>query len=94
MRLEDTAWGVGSWNWNTRTVSIEHVGTREHPATYETLDTSAKLMATLAHKKGWSQLVMGQNVDVHKSFTATDCPFELDVDWLVARANHYLSLGR
>ena len=94
VRLEDTAWGVGSWNWNTRTVSIEHVGTHEHPATYETLDTSAKLMATLAHKKGWSQLVMGQNVDVHKSFTATDCPFELDVDWLVARANHYLSLGR
>ena len=94
VRLEDTAWGVGNWNWNTRTVSIEHVGTRENPATYETLDTSAKLMASLAHQKGWTKLVMGENVDVHSSFTATECPFELDVDWLVERANHYLALGQ
>ena len=94
VRLEDTAWAVGNWNWNTRTVSIEHVGTSDVPPTYETLDTSAKLMASLAHSKGWTSLVMGRNVDVHRSFYEdTECPFGLDVDWLVNRANHYLSLG-
>lgn len=92
--LDDTAWAVGDWTWNTRTVSIEHVGTSEEPPSYTTLDTSAKLMAALASSKGWTHLTLGQNVDVHASFVETPCPFGLDVVWLVERANHYLSLIR
>ena len=92
--LRDTSWAVGDWNWNTRTVSIEHVGTSEEPPSYETLDTSAKLMAALAASKGWTKLTLGDNVDVHSSYTDTPCPFGLDVDWLVERANHYLALTR
>lgn len=89
--LSDTAWAVGDWNANTRTVSIEHVGTSEEPPSYETLDTSAKLMAALAASKGWTSLELGRNVNVHSVYTDTPCPFGLDVDWLVARANSYLA---
>lgn len=90
VRPEDTAWAVGNWSANTRTLSIEHVGTSTDLPSYDTLDTSAQLMAYLAHSKGWTRLTLGDNVDVHSSYSDTPCPWDIDIDWLVARANWYL----
>ena len=45
VNLSDTAWAVGNWSWNKRTVSIEHVGTTSNPPSRATLDRSAQLMA-------------------------------------------------
>lgn len=88
--LNDTAWAVGNWEWNKRSVSIEHVGTTANPPSYATLDTSAQLMAALARSKGWRHLTMGDNVGIHKSYSSTSCPAGTDVNWLVAKANQYL----
>lgn len=88
--LNDTAWAVGDWEWNKRTVSIEHVGTTANPPSYATLDTSAQLMAALARSKGWRRLTLGDNVGIHKWYSSTSCPAGTDVNWLVARANVYL----
>lgn len=91
--LGDTAWAVGNWEWNKRTVSIEHVGTTANPPSYETLDTSARLMAALAKLKGWNSLTLGVNVGIHKWYGSTTCPATLDYRWLVKRANEYLESG-
>ena len=88
--LNDTAWAVGNWEWNKRSVSIEHVGTTASPPSYATLDTSAQLMAALARSKGWRHLTMGDNVGIHKWYSSTSCPAGTDVNWLVAKANQYL----
>lgn len=88
--LNDTAWAVGNWEWNKRSVSIEHVGTTANPPSYATLDTSAQLMAALARSKGWRHLTMGDNVGIHKWYSSTSCPAGTDVNWLVAKANQYL----
>lgn len=90
VRLNDTAWAVGNWEWNKRSVSIEHVGTTANPPSYATLDTSAQLMAALARSKGWRFLTMGDNVGIHKWYSSTSCPAGTDVNWLVAKANQYL----
>lgn len=50
--LDNTAWAVGEWEWNKRSVSIEHVGTTANPPSYATLDTGTQLMAALARSKG------------------------------------------
>lgn len=89
--LADTAWAVGNWPWNTRSVSIEHVGTTRNPPSRAVLDTSAQLMCALAKQKGWTQLVLGQNVGIHKWYVATSCPATLDVTYLVSRANQLLN---
>lgn len=93
VNLNDTAWAVGNWEWNKRTVSIEHVGTTANPPSRATLDTSAQLMAALARTKGWTELVMGKNVGIHKWYGSTSCPATLDVRYLVSKANEYMGNG-
>lgn len=91
--LDDTAWAVGNWTWNTKTVSIEHVGTTAWPPSRATLDRSAQLMAALARTRQWPELVLGENVGVHKWYSATSCPATLDVTYLVSKANEYMGNG-
>ena len=91
--LENTAWAVGHWIWNTKTVSIEHVGTTSRPPSRATLDRSAQLMAALARLKQWPELVLGENVGIHKWYSATSCPATLDVTYLVSKANEYMGNG-
>lgn len=88
--LEDTAWAVGDFAGNQETVSVEHAGTTAHPPTRQTLETSAHLFAWLARRYGWDRLVLGENVRLHKWYSATSCPSTMDVGWLVARANEIL----
>lgn len=91
--LENTAWAVGHWIWNTKTVSIEHVGTTSRPPSRATLDRSTQLMAALARLKQWPELVLGENVGIHKWYSATSCPATLDVTYLVSKANEYMGNG-
>lgn len=93
VNLTDTAWAVGNWICNTRSVSIEHVGTTWSLPTRATLNTSAELMAALARMKGWTSLVVGENVGIHRWYSATACPANLDYHYLVAKANELLGNG-
>ena len=93
VRLTDTAWAVGNWEWNKRTVSIEHVGTTKNPPSRSVLNTSAQLMAGLARQKGWTELVLGTNAGIHKWYGSTTCPATLDVKYLISKANEYMGNG-
>ena len=87
----DTAWAVGNWVGNRETVSIEHVGTTANPPSRKTLDRSAELMADIAGRQGWPKLVLGENVGLHKWYSATSCPATLDYGYLISRVNDLLS---
>lgn len=87
----DTAWAVGNWEGNLRTISIEHVGTTDRPPTRECLDMGARIMADVARRLGWSRLALGLNVTLHKWYAATACPANMDVEWEVERANLHLA---
>ena len=87
----DTAWSVGNWVWNCKTISIEHVGTVEDPPSYKCLDRGARLMAEIAKRHGWERLELGENVRLHREFAATACPANMDYEWEIDRANDYLS---
>lgn len=86
----DTAWAVGNWVGNRETISIEHVGTTANPPSRKTLDRSAELMADIAKRYGWSELVLGGNVGLHKWYSATSCPATLDYNYLIEKANAIL----
>lgn len=86
----DTAWSVGNWEGNLRTISIEHVGTTANPPTRACLDMGARLMADIAYRFGWSKLVIGLNVTLHKWYANTACPANMDYTWEIERANEYL----
>lgn len=86
----DTAWSVGNWQGNLRTISIEHAGTTYDPPTFETVQTGAKLMADIASRLGWTELVLGKNVKLHRWYSDTSCPASLDYTTEIRLANEYL----
>lgn len=87
----DTAWAVGNWEGNTKTLSIEHVGTTDRPPSRACLDMGARLMADIAYRLGWSKLALGLNVMLHRWYASTACPANMDYEWEVTRANEYLA---
>lgn len=87
----DTAWAVGDWLGNRETISIEHVGTTASPPNRKTLDRSAELMVDIARRYGWDRYTLGQNVMLHKWYSATSCPATLDYEYLIDKANELLS---
>lgn len=87
----DTAWSVGNWEGNLRTISIEHVGTTDNPPSGRCLDMGARLMADIAYRLGWHVLRLGGNVMLHKYYANTACPANMDYEWEISKANTYLS---
>lgn len=86
----DTAWAVGNWQGNLRTISIEHAGSTYSPPTFETIQTGAMLMADIASRLGWTELILGQNVMLHRWYSDTSCPATLDYELEIRLANEYL----
>ena len=86
----DTGWSVGNWEANTKTVSIEFVGTTENPPSRATMDTGAQLIAALCASKGWTSIGLGNHIGVHSDYSATSCPSTTDVPYIVGRAQDYL----
>lgn len=91
VRESDSAWHCGNYYYNMRAISYELVGWPGNPPSYDTLDTCARMMAQASKDYfDGAELVLGENVMLHKWVRATDCPGETDIDWLVDRANMYL----
>lgn len=74
----NAAWADGSMDSNRRTISIEHEGgLATVPCTDECIEASAKLCADIARRYGWTKLVHGDNVWLHREVpphTHPDCP--------------------
>lgn len=90
----DTAWHCGNSYYNWRSISYELVGWPGNPPSRTTLDTCAALMAQASRDYfGGAQLVLGDNVLLHKMVSATDCPGETDIGYLIGKANEILTYG-
>ena len=74
----DTAWAVGNWYWNQRTISVEHANQGDW-ITDACLESGAHLVAAIcrAYKLGRPQ--WGVNVCGHSDISSTDCPGPLRV---------------
>lgn len=93
----DTAWALGDFDANCRSINIEHADNSANPWTVSEacLDSGAHLVAALCHAYGLGRPVWGRNVRPHKAFAATACPGELagsQRDAYMARAQHYYDL--
>ena len=93
------AWGDGSKDWNSRSISIEHEGGSVfYPCTIQCVQASAKLCADIARRYGWTRLVLGQNIKRHRDNPATDhktcpdlAPNGLPVENVINAANNILA---
>lgn len=98
----DGSYSDANYASNNSTISIEHEGgLAQAPVTDAEIEASARLMADIARRYGWSRLWhdgLNGNVWLHREIPGTDhagCPDRtvngLPVDRLIARANELLT---
>lgn len=98
---EDTPWSDGNAYSNASTISIEHEGGLDgFPCTRQCMDASARLIADIARRYGWAQLIhdgTNGNIWLHREVpgsTHTTCPDlapnGLNVGYVINQANALL----
>lgn len=81
VRDENTAWSLGNWEANQRSISIEHSAQPGRPATDATYTTSIALIADLCRKHGLAPGNM--TIRPHGAYQATQCPGTMDLDRII-----------
>lgn len=79
---KNTAWAMGVFSWNQRTISIEMANCKGAPnweVADETIETTIKLVADIAYRIGWTYIaydgtLKGSDVIAHKWVASTACP--------------------
>lgn len=74
----DTAWAVGNWYWNQRTISIEHAN-QGNWITDACLESGAHLTAAICKYYKLGRPNWGTNVIGHSDIVSTSCPGPLKV---------------
>ena len=93
----NTAWAVGNWVWNTKTISIElcnSTGTPKWKVSDKTIQSCIKLCAEITKRRGWKKLVKNKNIYMHQHFQATACPgpyVKSKFDYIIKEANKLLT---
>lgn len=90
----DTAWALGNFDANQRSINIEHANNNFGPWTISEacLDSGAHLVAALCIDYNLGRPVWGKNVKPHSAISATACPGEIarsQRDAYMARAQKY-----
>lgn len=85
---EDTAYHAGNWNVNTESIGIEHSAQPGRNATDVTYESSAQLIADLAHK--FSLTINNSTIIPHNAIVATQCPGTIDLNRIIKRANELI----
>ena len=73
----DTAWALGDFDKNQRSINIEHANKPDGTVTEACLDSGAHLTAAICKNYGLGRPEWGKNVIPHKAIMATACPGEL-----------------
>lgn len=98
----DTAWADGNGVWgNGASISIEHEGGISAAANTDAcVAASARLCADIARRQGWTRLVHGRNVMLHRDLpphTHPACPDKcvnpLRWEEIINQANNILATG-
>lgn len=77
---DNTAWHAGDWGTNLTSIGIEHANVNLAPnydIAQATIEASAKLVADIAKRYGFGQVVPYKNLFPHSQFTSTACPGQL-----------------
>lgn len=73
----DTAWSLGNWDANCRSLNIEHANRADGTVSEACLDNGAHLTAAICKYYGLGRPEWLVNVFPHRYFSATSCPGEL-----------------
>lgn len=73
----DTAWALGNFNANQRSINIEHANRSDGTITDACLDSGAHLVAALCIDNGLGRPEWLVNVFPHKYFMSTSCPGQI-----------------
>lgn len=73
----DTAWALGNWDANQRSISVEHSAQPGRPASDKTYKTSIRLIAGLMVKHDLKPST--ETIRPHHDFSATQCPGTMDL---------------
>lgn len=95
---DNTAWHAGDWGTNLTSIGIEHANVNLAPnydIAQATIEASAKLVADIAKRYGFGQVVPYKNLFPHSQFTSTACPGQLKgkLQEIADRANAINSSG-
>jgi N-acetyl-anhydromuramyl-L-alanine amidase AmpD len=83
---EDAAWHCGNFKVNLESIGIEYDANPTQPASGETYQTSAELIANLCAK--YQIPLDRQHILGHKEIKATQCPGTIDIDKLILLAKN------
>ena len=73
----DTAWALGNFAANQKSINIEHANNPDGTITEACLDAGAHLVAALCKYYGLGRPEWDVNVFPHKHFSATSCPGQI-----------------
>lgn len=73
----NTAWALGNWDANCKSINIEHANRADGTVSEACLDSGAHLTAAICKYYGLGRPEWLKNVFPHKYFSDTSCPGEL-----------------
>lgn len=88
----DTAWALGNFDANQRSINIEHANKKDGTITEECLDVGAHLTAAICKRFGLGRPEWGKNVKPHSSIKPTQCPGQIygsQKDAYIQRAQYW-----
>lgn len=88
----DTAWSLGDWDANCKSINIEHANRSDGTISEACLDNGAHLVAALCKSYGLGRPQWGVNVFPHRHFSATSCPGQIygsQKDAYIKRAQYW-----
>lgn len=102
VREEHTAYAVGDWGWNVRSLSIEFEGNDTDTVTNEQYENCAQLIAQLSKKYNFPceyrdsaslKNYATRGVTIHKNIVSTACPANVDYMRVINRAKEILNVN-
>lgn len=88
----DTAWALGNFDKNQRSINIEHANMADGTITEQALDVGAHIVAGYCKLYGLGRPEWGVNVIPHKAISPTSCPGEIygsQKDAYIQRAQYW-----
>src|SRR3990167_152758 len=80
----DTAYHAGNWDFNLRSIGIEHSADPKRPASEQTYQTSGKLIGEICKRNNIP--IDRSHIVQHKQIVATQCPGTINLDKLISIA--------
>ena len=88
----DTAWALGNFDKNQRSINIEHANMADGTITEQALDVGAHIVAGYCKLYGLGRPEWGVNVIPHKAISPTSCPGQIygsQKDAYIQRAQYW-----